>query len=508
MLVALGMPALIGGTGFAVDTAQWYMWKRELQFAVDQAAIAGAWARAEKDTEGTYKTRAAQEFTTNVQKTDGFVSSPTVALANYAGGVANSVAVSATATKKLPFSSFLTKKSTTIYAYAQASFDEGKTFTSCLIATDDSATGAVTIGGSSVLTASCGIAALSNSDEAIVVNGNPEVAAGWILARGGIDDYLKENTDDEILEYLEGLYDPFEKLSPPNPTESQVARTYTCNSTAGTTTADKTETVTISYSYYKGSNRSNATPHNYNNPRSGSTTTNTTYGTTAPAGTTEGQTSTSSSQTWTQLSGSGSNKIWEVETRTTQTTYTNVQTQGSTASGTVIPGTYSQIKVACNTTFSTGVYIINGGGLEINGQHEVTGSNVMFVLKNGAYLKINGGAKINLTAIQASDLIARGVPAEDADKLAGMLVFEDRNSSGSNKNNINGNASTILNGTVYLPKSKLDFSGTASVTSQCLMIAAGQINITGGANMSTFCPSGMDGDITVVNTQPKIKLVA
>jgi uncharacterized membrane protein len=47
LIVALGMPMLIGGAGLGVDVAQWYMWKRELQFAVDQAAIAGAWARAE-----------------------------------------------------------------------------------------------------------------------------------------------------------------------------------------------------------------------------------------------------------------------------------------------------------------------------------------------------------------------------------------------------------------------------------------------------------------------------
>ena len=27
ILVAVGMPALIGGAGVAVDTAQWYLWK-------------------------------------------------------------------------------------------------------------------------------------------------------------------------------------------------------------------------------------------------------------------------------------------------------------------------------------------------------------------------------------------------------------------------------------------------------------------------------------------------
>lgn len=42
VLVAAGMPVLVGGAGFAVDVAQWYMWKRELQYAVDQAAYAGA----------------------------------------------------------------------------------------------------------------------------------------------------------------------------------------------------------------------------------------------------------------------------------------------------------------------------------------------------------------------------------------------------------------------------------------------------------------------------------
>ena len=53
LMVALGMPVLIGGAGLGVDMTQWYMWKRELQFAVDQAAIAGAWAAADTETEST-----------------------------------------------------------------------------------------------------------------------------------------------------------------------------------------------------------------------------------------------------------------------------------------------------------------------------------------------------------------------------------------------------------------------------------------------------------------------
>ena len=47
VLVALGMPMLIGGAGLGVDTAQWYMWKRELQRAADSASIAGVYAKVQ-----------------------------------------------------------------------------------------------------------------------------------------------------------------------------------------------------------------------------------------------------------------------------------------------------------------------------------------------------------------------------------------------------------------------------------------------------------------------------
>ncbi|WP_343807366.1 Tad domain-containing protein [Alteraurantiacibacter aestuarii] len=507
MLVALGMPVLIGGAGLGVDLAQWYMWKRELQYAVDQAAVAGAWARADSATESSYVTRAQQEFNANLSVIEDFTVSPTIALANWAGGSNNSVAVSATAGKALPFSNFLTGRQATIYAYAQASFNEGTTFTSCLIAVDDDEDGAITIGGNASLTAGCGMAALSDDPNAIIANGNPTVQAGWILARGGIDDWFDTNTDDVIMENMDGLYDPFEHLTPPNPTESQVARTYSCSSTAGSTIADVREATTVNYDYFKGSNKSNATPYIYGSPKPDTTSSDFTYGQAVSSSTQAGSV-TSTSAAWTQVSGSGSNKIWERRTTTITRTYSNVTTSGGTLAGSLSPGTYTNIHVGCRTTFATGVYIIDGGGIDITGQYEVTGSNVMFVLKNGAYIKIRGGADVNLTAIQASDLIARGVAAEDANKLAGMLVFEDRQSGGSSRNDINGNSNTVLNGTIYFPVSNVTFSGTASVTSQCLMIAANTITLTGTTDMSTFCPSGSSEDTTVANIAAKVRLVA
>jgi Flp pilus assembly protein TadG len=507
LMVALGAPVLIGGAGLGTDLAQWYMWKRELQFAVDQAAVAGAWARTSDDTENNYAARAAQEFAANLTVTEDFAGTPSVQLASYAGGTNNSVVVSVSATRELPFSSFITGSAATISAYAQASYDAGQTFTSCLIAVDDDEDGAITIGGNASLTAGCGMAALSTSGTSVIANGNPTVSAGWILSAGGVDDWFDDNTDDVILENLSGLFDPYENLTPPNPTESQVARQYTCASTLGTTTADISMTTNTSYSYFQGSNSRNATPYTYGAPKSSTSVTSNVTGQVVSSSTQNGETS-SSSVEWTHVSGSGSNRVWERRTTVVNTTYSNVATTNGTDAGSVLPGTYTDIFVSCDTSFAPGVYIIDGGGVDITAQYEVTGNGIMFVLKNGAYLKIRGGPRISLTAIQASDLIARGVPAEQASELAGMLVFEDRESEGTNRNTINGNASTILNGTLYFPVSNVTFSGTASVTSQCLMIAANTITLTGTTDMSTFCPSNSQEDTIVANVGARVRLVA
>ncbi len=256
LLVALGMPVLIGGTGFAVDTAQWYMWKGELQYAADQAAIAGAWARTREETEDTYVERAEQEFADNIAVTDAIASEPAVSLQNYATGTLNSVVVTASATKQLPFSFFLTGQTTTVRVSAQAAFEEGVTFTSCLVAVDEDASGAVTIGGSAEFIAGCGIAALSNAAEAITVNGNPTIEAGWLVTAGGVDDWFNDpnNSNDTVLENMDGLVDPFADLEPPSPAQSQVEREYVCpdGDTQTAYIADSVTTRTqITYTYWR-----------------------------------------------------------------------------------------------------------------------------------------------------------------------------------------------------------------------------------------------------------------
>lgn len=525
LLVAVGMPALIGGTGFAVDTAQWYMWKRELQYAVDQAALAGAWARTKDATENTYVERAKQEFAANIAVTEDFSSDPTVNLADFAGGNDNSVVVSASATKSLPFSSFITGDAATIAVFAQASFEPGIVgSTSCVIAVEDEDTGVV-FGGSLVYTAGCGVLALSTSDEAIKVNGgqNLVIEAGTLMTAGKVDEWFDQNPEgNTVMEEQPGLVDPFAEIAEegfPIPAASEVERDYTCPNGQTTTTADETLRTVVTYSYKRGSSKSNAVAYNYTGAQKKTNTDNNPGITTQDKTVANGTVNTSSpiqvgptTDGGTQVDGSGSAKIFEYVTTTTYTSYADVQVNTANSQATVYPGTYDNLHITCDTVFQPGIYIIDGGDLETHAQHTTTGNGVMFILKNGAGFVINGGSSVSLTAPTSSEFQALGMSPEVADKLEGMLIYQDpetNEETNSTTGRLNGNADTILNGTIYVPLGNIDFQGTASVTSQCLTVAGRTVTFTGNTTMANFCPANvLPNQQANGSGNPRVRLVS
>jgi Flp pilus assembly protein TadG len=528
LLVALGMPVLIGGTGLAVDTAQWYMWKTELQYAADQAAIAGAWARTRDETKDSFAARAEQEFDANLAATGDFSADPEVSLENFAGGTLNSVVVTSSATKALPFSFMLTGSAATVSVSAQAAFEEGRTFTSCLVAVDEHATGAVTIGGSAEFIAGCGIKALSDAAEAISVNGNPKIYAGTLVSEGGIDEWFLDtdnpnNIDNEILPHQSNLIDQFAELEPPSPPQSATSRTYACPKGETTTAyiADSVATRTVTtYTYWKktgSGNNATYVSNNYTGPAKKSDTDVTTNETNVtlsslPAGAPNTTVVTGPTQSgYVQVDGTGSNKIYQKTTTTVTKTYVGARESSTADSGgaaVLLPGTYTDLTLKCDTVFTSGVYILSGGMLEIHSQYNVTGAGVMFVLKDGAGIVINGGSNVSLTAMTIPEMQNAGIPYDEAVLLEGMLIFEDRESDGSDKNKINGNSTTVLNGTIYLPVSNLDVRGSAGVTSQCLMLVAATITISGNVSMTSFCPVGLTEDDQETTLASRVRLVS
>lgn len=407
LLVALGMPALIGGAGFAVDTAQWYMWKRELQHSVDQAAYAGALALAHQDSKANYETRASQEYQTNLDKVKDFASSPSISIANYAAGVDNSVIVSATATKSLPFSSFLTGSAATIRATAQASFAPGGNYQACLIALAENGT-SLDIGGNATVSAKCGLAALSCSDDAVVIDASATVDTDSIITCGKAT--VPEDNEDVVTEGATGLKDIYSDLSPPT---DDRPRAYSC-------------------------------------------------------------------------SGKGNNKQASLQA-----------------------GTYPGLVVSCTTVLNPGIYVIDGGLLDLAANYNITGLGVAFILKNGARLKLGGngnGNRISLTP-PSSSFYEGTVYAEDANRLADILIFEDRNSQVPEPGHqLNGNSNSLIEGLMYFPNGTLTVNGTANVTAQCLQISAYKIKVLGNAKLETLCP--LDSTTSVGNSTASVRMVA
>ena len=415
LIVALGVPSLVGGAGFAIDTAQWYMWKRELQHSVDQAAYAGAWALAHDKDSTTYEKRAQQEYLANLKVTEDFASKARVVKANYANGTDNSVLVTATASQSLPFSSFIMNRATSVSVSAQASFASGFEYTACLVSTATTGTG-TTIGGNATVRAQCGLAALSCDPDvpAIEIDGSANVETGLMAACGGIE--ANNYDDDEAERHVAQnigkgvLEDIYKDLVPPT---DDRARSVNCT-------------------------------------------------------------------------GSGRNK-----------------------QATLGGGTYGSITIKCTTVFQKGIYVIDGGVLDLTGNYDVNGNGVMFVLRNGAQLKLGGhgnGNKLNLTPPTEADLIGL-VGAEQAKKLEGILIFEDRENNPAEPGHVfNGNSSSLIEGLIYLPSGELRINGTANVSSQCLQITAKRLRINGNATIETLCPT--EKTTSVGHSIPKVRLVA
>jgi hypothetical protein len=409
--VGLALPVLVGAAGYGTDMAQLYMWKRELQHSVDQAALAGAYALADNPDSDNYTTRATQEFNANQQVTTGFATTPNISLGSYDGGSNNSVIVSASATRELPFSGFLIGKPLTIMAAAQATFAHGASYKACLMALKKDASGTFTVGGNATVNASCGLGALSCEDNALTIGGSSSVITDSIVTCGTAS--VPSNLESVTVEHAGGLSDPFTGVPAPTP-PSESAKTLNCPS-----------------------------------------------------------------------NGKG--------------------TQYPT------PGRYTGgFNVTCTVVMSPGVYVIDGGTLDLtSNKGNITGNNVMFVLRHGATVLMGGsgnGGYVNLSPMQAGDFVGTANEAYK-DKYAGILVFQDTTGMTSPvSNKFNGNASVSVRGTFYLPMGDMQVNGNSNTTPLCFQLWARTLSISGNTKLSTTCSSSQTNDAG--SSDGGVKLVA
>lgn len=141
-----------------------------------------------------------------------------------------------------------------------------------------------------------------------------------------------------------------------------------------------------------------------------------------------------------------------------------------TASRSLSPGTYCKgLKVTNGAvvTLGQGVYVIDDGPLEVDGNATLNGDYVGFYLKGASgTLKFAKESTVSLTA-----------PKDGP--LSGLLLFEDRSAPPLRDHLITSNNARRLIGTIYLPRGRLivDAERAVAEDSAYTVIVARQINI-------------------------------
>ncbi len=132
-----------------------------------------------------------------------------------------------------------------------------------------------------------------------------------------------------------------------------------------------------------------------------------------------------------------------------------------------------------------GTYIITGD-MKVNSGAQINCTGCTFIMTNSApastgTVDINGGAQLNLTA-------------PDSGPYKGILFYSDRGADPSSINKINGNSTSTYSGAFYFPHQKVEFSGNAGVTFQCLKLVSWQLTFTGNSSIKNNCPADWYGD--------------
>ncbi|MEM1163421.1 MAG: pilus assembly protein TadG-related protein [Pseudomonadota bacterium] len=138
-----------------------------------------------------------------------------------------------------------------------------------------------------------------------------------------------------------------------------------------------------------------------------------------------------------------------------------------------------------NVTLDPGLYLVEGGDLQVSTIASITGNGVMIFLADGVEMNIDATATVNLVSPRTGT-------------YNGMLIFGSRSAT-SASHQVNGNFGSILDGAIYTPESQLVLQGNAGTAFDgCTQIIADTIDMTGSMFMTIHCmfPPGPVADIS------------
>jgi Flp pilus assembly protein TadG len=144
------------------------------------------------------------------------------------------------------------------------------------------------------------------------------------------------------------------------------------------------------------------------------------------------------------------------------------------------PGVYCNKITAQNggtLNFASGLYVLDGAALTIHG--EANGTDVQF------YLTENTAQNDNIT-INAGSTVQLSAPDFESDLPAGVLFYQDRNSTAGINHTMNGQTDMLLEGILYLPNGDVNFSGGGAADPTATVIIADEISFTGNSEFGNY----------------------
>ena len=233
VIVTLGIFVLTAFAGLAVDVGQFWSARRHMQTATDAAAVAGATALrlGSTPTAAADAATATNGFTNGSDSVTVTVNNPPSA--GVFAGNASYVEVIVSQPQPTYFMRVLGYTSIPVTTRSVASSINGP---ACLYALDPSASGAVTVSGSSTSTLTCGAIVDSNSSSALSSNGGATLTASNIGVDGG---YSGSGFTPTPVTGIAPAPDPLSYLHPPTFSESDCTAATTnvhAGTSKGTTT--------------------------------------------------------------------------------------------------------------------------------------------------------------------------------------------------------------------------------------------------------------------------------
>jgi Putative Flp pilus-assembly TadE/G-like len=153
------------------------------------------------------------------------------------------------------------------------------------------------------------------------------------------------------------------------------------------------------------------------------------------------------------------------------------------AATTLNPGVYCggiNLSGGGSATFNAGTYILLGGGLDISGGSNGTGTGVTF------YNTCDSTHSYKPIVVSGASYTSFSAPTSGS--LSGMLFFQDRTSScvsTSSQNTVSGGSATVFQGALYFPTTPLVYSGGSYATHAAYtIIVADTINFSGSSYLN------------------------